>query len=146
VERRLRNIENALLTNSATKPPRNDHPSETEAAQGAGRTVNNGGNGGSGFRIQGLAASMGLEEFKIRGIAGPRKTTVIAQNFRQGTTAMDIEMVMEDIAQVQARVLSAMPNVVVEIVFPSHETAEECVRKYNGNQVSSSVSHMPVIT
>jgi hypothetical protein len=80
--------------------------------------------------------------FNIRGIAKEGPVTVMASNFARGTTASDVQAVMEPIAKDRGgevrscKVVSAHPTVMVEIVVDRKDGAQNIVDTFNNQKVS----------
>lgn len=97
---------------------------------------------GSGTRGGVTAATVGTQirgsapkkdEFHIRGSAGPG--VLQADGFASGTTAEDIKHAMKSIGKIlSCIILTAVPTVISEIVFEDRESAEKCVKQYNGQR------------
>lgn len=95
------------------------------------------GNGNLGQNLNGYDGA----DISIRGAAAGAYP-VIAQNFAPGTTAADIEMVMENIdADITSCILLAStPTVIAQMTFATKAGADKVVATYNNKRVCS---HLP---
>lgn len=83
-------------------------------------------NGGGGINIRGAAS-------------GPY--AVIAQNFAPGTSAADIESVMQGVGgdMVECRLIASNPTVIAEMHFVDRTGAESVIKMFNNKKVSYDV-------
>ena len=89
----------------------------------------------------GQEASAG-DGLSIRGAAsGPY--IVRAQNFAPGTTAADIESVMQSVggAMNYCKLIAAAPTVVAEMSFVERAGAQDVIKMFNGKKASSSTGN-----
>lgn len=89
----------------------------------------------NGFAARG--AANGSSELNIRG-ASVKTYTVVAQNFAPGTTAADIESVMQGVSGdvLSCRLIASDPTVIAEMAFPSRDGADSVVATFNNKRVS----------
>lgn len=75
------------------------------------------------------------QELSIRGAAGP--FCVVARNFDPGTSAADVESVMQPVGGdiVGSKLVATEPTVVVELLFVSKVGAESVVSTFNNRRV-----------
>ena len=74
----------------------------------------------------------------IRGAAGP--FVVLAANFAPGTTAADIESVMQEIGgECSCKILELRPAVLAQMTFTERAGAEKVISTFNGKKVC--ISH-----
>ena len=73
-------------------------------------------------------------EISIRGAAGPY--TVVAQNFAPGTTAADIESVMQPVGgdMMSCRLAASNPTVIAEMVFIDKQGADNVIATFNNKK------------
>ncbi|KAF1821005.1 uncharacterized protein K489DRAFT_402820 [Dissoconium aciculare CBS 342.82] len=73
----------------------------------------------------------------IRGAASTGPHVVIAQNFAPGTTAADIESVMQDVGgdMTECRLIASNPTVIAEMHFVDKSAADNVVRTFNNKKV-----------
>lgn len=70
----------------------------------------------------------------IRGAAGP--FVVLAANFAPGTTAADIESVMQEIGgECSCKILELRPDVLAQMTFTDRIGAEKVISTFNGKKV-----------
>ncbi|KAF2153778.1 hypothetical protein K461DRAFT_320008 [Myriangium duriaei CBS 260.36] len=123
--------------NRQTQSPRSSNPSSLSRSATADRlekalTTESRNNrpraNGKGGRIAPNA------ELNIRGAAGPY--TVVAQNFAPGTTAADIESVMQPFggAMISCKVIAARPTVIAELVFAEKQGADKVISTFNNQK------------
>jgi hypothetical protein len=62
---------------------------------------------------------------------------VIAQNFQLGTTAADIESVMQDVGGqlTSCKLVASNPTVIAEMAFVEKSGAEKVIDTFNGKKV-----------
>ncbi|TKA26140.1 hypothetical protein B0A50_04637 [Salinomyces thailandicus] len=93
----------------------------------------------NGF-VRGGAVNGGGSELNIRGAAsGPY--IVRAQNFAPGTTAADIESVMQNVGgpMTYCKLVAAVPTVIAEMSFVERSGAEKVIEMFNGKKVSATI-------
>jgi hypothetical protein len=73
----------------------------------------------------------------IRGAASTGPHIVIAQNFAPGTTAADIESVMQDVGgdMTDCRLIASNPTVIAEMHFVDKSAADNVVKTFNNKKV-----------
>lgn len=84
------------------------------------------------------AATVGGSEISFKGAAsGPY--VVVAQNFAPGTTAEDIQSVMQSVGGdiTSCKLVASNPTVIAEMVFVERSGAEKVIDTFNGKKVSS---------
>ncbi|KAK5169363.1 uncharacterized protein LTR77_005338 [Saxophila tyrrhenica] len=117
-----------------TRPPYNEpaparpRPSYTQSFSGAVSDTKSNApapevvtNGGTGISFKGAAS-------------GPYG--VVAQNFAPGTTAADIESVMQNVGgdMTSCRILASNPTVIAEMMFVERAGAEKVIETFNGKK------------
>jgi hypothetical protein len=112
-----------------SRPPANSRPSYTQPladrandVKSTGYAVDEAANGAGGLNIKGAAS-------------GP--SIVIAQNFQPGTTAADIESVMQEVGgeMKSCRLVASNPTVIAEMVFLEKSGAEKVIDTFNNKKV-----------
>ncbi|GAB7346207.1 hypothetical protein MBLNU457_4943t1 [Dothideomycetes sp. NU457] len=96
-----------------------------------------------GMNVAGAGAEA---EISIRGAAGPY--TVIAQNFAPGTTAADIESVMQPIGGDMGgcRLLASNPTVIAEMIFLDRAGAENVIATFNNKKADGRLLYVYMTT
>ena len=80
-----------------------------------------------------VGASAASSGYRILGTAGP--SVIQASNFAPGTTAQDIYHAMQPVGKIiSCIILTAVPNIIAEIVFENKKAAEKCIRQYHGKE------------
>ncbi|KAK4986204.1 hypothetical protein LTR66_007941 [Elasticomyces elasticus] len=76
------------------------------------------------------------QELSIRGAAGPY--VVVASNFAPGTTAADIESVMQSVGgeMLGCKIIASAPTVIAEMTFVEKSGAEQVIETFNNRKVS----------
>ncbi|KAK4972632.1 hypothetical protein LTR66_011255 [Elasticomyces elasticus] len=74
------------------------------------------------------------QELSIRGAAGPY--VVVASNFALGTTAADIESVMQSVGgeMLGCKIIASAPTVIAEMTFVEKSGAEEVIETFNNRK------------
>lgn len=115
-------------------PPSRPRPSYTQSFSGAASEAKSAAaaplpepaavatNGGPGISFKGAAS-------------GPY--TVVAQNFAPGTTAADIESVMQSVGgdMTNCKLVASHPTVIAEMMFVERAGAEKVIETFNGKKV-----------
>ena len=67
---------------------------------------------------------------------------MIAQNFQPGTTAADIESVMQDVGgqMTSCKLVASNPTVIAEMSFVEKSGAEKVIDTFNGKKVGNSAT------
>ncbi|KAK4620153.1 hypothetical protein CLAFUW4_11551 [Fulvia fulva] len=109
------------------RQPASDPPSDVRS---------NGYNGYDAPVANGNGASM-----SIRGAAGP--FVVLAANFAPGTTAADIESVMQEIGgECSCKILELRPDVLAQMTFTDRIGAEKVISTFNGKKADGRTLHV----
>ncbi|GAB7350597.1 hypothetical protein MBLNU459_g1166t1 [Dothideomycetes sp. NU459] len=84
--------------------------------------------------IEKLAPEEAKPEVSIRGAAGPY--CVVARNFAPGTTAADVESVMQPVGgdMADCKLVSSHPTVVIEMLFLNKSGADSVVSMFNNRR------------
>ena len=69
---------------------------------------------------------------------------VVAQNFQPGTTAADIESVMQDVGGQMAscKLVASNPTVIAEMAFVEKSGAEKVIDTFNNKKVGKNTTQM----
>ncbi|EME41590.1 hypothetical protein DOTSEDRAFT_73872 [Dothistroma septosporum NZE10] len=96
-------------------------------------------NGHSGYDAP--AANGNGASMSIRGAAGP--FVVLAANFAPGTTAADIESVMQEIGgECSCKILELRPAVLAQMTFTERAGAEKVISTFNGKKADGRTLHV----
>ncbi|GAM88011.1 hypothetical protein ANO11243_060400 [Dothideomycetidae sp. 11243] len=81
-------------------------------------------------------------EISIRGAAGPY--TVVAQNFAPGTTAADIESVMQPVGGelYSCKLVASKPTVIAELMFMEKHGADAVIETFNNKKADGRLLHV----
>ena len=73
----------------------------------------------------------------IRGAASSTPLVIVAQNFAPGTTAADIESVMNKVGGdlTSCRLVASTPTVIAEMMFADPTGADNVIEQFNGKKV-----------